>query len=289
MNNSKVESVVAVSVYSGDNLPNVVKSLSSVILDNQFSRCLCIVLDGVVNDDIVKYVNELVASHSHCLVLANSCNRGLAYSMNKVVDYFVENDFGGVKYFFRMDADDICIPGRFEKQIAYMEQHQLDVVGANCIEINGVDQQIGVRSMPEYHEDIVSIMPRRCVINHPTALIRFDIFRSGFRYNPKLMNTQDYYLWADLLAAGYRFGNVQEPLLYFRRDVNFLSRRGKKKAVNDVKARFNMMRKLGRFSLFNVIYAISFFCARMMPLPILRVLYLLNTYINKKTSGGRRV
>lgn len=284
-NNS--ESVIAVSIYFNDRIDNVRKAISSVIDNMPQCGSLFIVLDGPVGDDVYSYIDDLNARNSAITVLRNQNNSGLAYSMNRVIECVVRGGCGNVKYFFRMDADDICFPDRFIKQINYLEANNLDVVGANCVEIDSYGNQIGVRHMPELHEQIIEMMPRRCVINHPTALIRFDIFRAGYRYNSELMNTQDYYLWADLLAAGYRFGNVPESLLYFRRDANFLTRRGRKKALNDLKARFNMMSKLNRMSPVNIIYAISFFCARMMPEPMLKLLYRLNGYLNR--DGGSNV
>lgn len=246
-------SVVALSIYALDRVRFVEKSVRSVLNVIDDKCCLFIVLDGDVGKDIDYFINDILEKDDRVVVLSNTKNKGLAYSMNRVIDYLYENNNSHIKYFFRMDADDVCFPERFQKQISYLEQHQLDILGAGCIEIDENDNQIGMRCMPIAHDEIIAAMPRRCSINHPTVLIRFDIFRAGFRYNQNLMNTQDYYLWADLLAAGYRIGNYPEPLLYFRRDSNFLSRRGKKKAVNDLKARFNMMRKLGKMTPFNIL------------------------------------
>lgn len=281
-----MNSVVAMSVYKNDSFAALKAAIESVIGQSEPLCRFCIVIDGEVSNETVEYMDS-IRSHFSC-ILINEVNKGLAFSMNRVIEHVIEEGWNDIKYFFRMDADDVSVPGRFEKQIAYMEEHHLDVVGSNCIEINAEGEKIGVRCMPERHKDIISIMPRRCVINHPTVLIRFELFRAGFRYNPELMNTQDYYLWADLLAAGYRFGNIQEPLLYFRRDADFISRRGRKKAFNDLRARFNMMRKLNKYSVGNVLYALSFFCARMMPESILRFLYKLNERINH-SSGERNV
>lgn len=270
-NKENVNAVVAMSVYKNDNVVYLKKSVESIINQVGVNASIFIVIDGPVPEDIKCYLDE-VSSHICCL-LVNDVNKGLAFSMNRIIDYIIENDFRNVKYFFRMDADDISFHQRFMKQISYLSENELHVVGAECVEINDVDNEIGYRKVPSSHDAILNLMPRRCAINHPTVLIDFDLFRAGFRYNHKLMNTQDYYLWADLLSNGYKFGNISEPLLFFRRSNDFLSRRGRSKAFNDLKARFHMMRKLNKISVYNVVYALAFSSARMLPKPLLKVIY----------------
>lgn len=55
------------------------------------------------------------------------------------------------------------------------------------------------------HEKIKKNVIKKCPFNHPSVMFRNLIFEEGFRYKDSLKNTQDYYLWVDLLAAGKRF------------------------------------------------------------------------------------
>ncbi|MER1746651.1 glycosyl transferase 2 family protein, partial [Proteus mirabilis] len=70
----------------------------------------------------------------------------------------------------------------------------------------------------------------------------------------------DYYLWIELLAKGYVFGNLDESLLKFRINNDFHSRRGIKKAKNDFKARLYAIRKLkiANFKNFSFLFLIVF-------------------------------
>ena len=39
-----------------------------------------------------------------------------------------------VEYVARMDADDVCIPQRFERQIQYLDSHpEIDILGSNAV------------------------------------------------------------------------------------------------------------------------------------------------------------
>lgn len=265
-------SAIALSVYKNDSLPLVMESVNSILYQTDDSFVLFVVIDGILSIDLNEFILSL-AARPNVVVMRNHANVGLANSMNNVVNFIIHTGFLFLKYFFRMDADDRCFLDRFKKQISYLEEHKLDVLGSACVEIKQNGDLIGLRLMPLTHDLIADVMPRRCAINHPSVLIRFDVFRAGHRYKSNLKNTQDYFLWADLLSAGYVFGNTEEPLIYFRRSSGFYKRRGREKAVNDFKARLYVMGRLRRYTLLNLSIAILMFMVRLMPAGILRFLY----------------
>ncbi|MDV5059493.1 glycosyl transferase, partial [Vibrio diabolicus] len=114
---------------------------------------------------------------------------------------------------------------------------------------------------------------KRCPFNHPSVMFRMSVFEDGFRYKSELMNTQDYYLWVDLLAAGKNFANINEPLLMFRINESFHSRRGFKKAMNDLNSRIYAFKKLDVLNLSNIIHTISLFLLRIAPTSIKKWAY----------------
>ena len=57
------------------------------------------------------------------------------------------------EYIARMDADDISMPDRFEKQLAYMEAHpKIECLGTWAIEIKSDGSEYYRKQMPETHE-----------------------------------------------------------------------------------------------------------------------------------------
>ena len=274
---SEYESIVVLSIYNGDDIKFVKESINSIESQDYQDFILCIVLDGPIGSEITDYIENL----SRCIVLRNAANKGLAYSLNLAIDYVINNQLN-IKYFFRMDADDVCVPNRFSKQVIFLDNNShVDVLGCNCTEIDEFSNVIGSRIMPELHKEIVNIMPRRCPLNHPTVLFRFNVFNKGFRYDSRLKNTQDYFFWPELVKAGFTFHNLQEKLLCFRRVGDIYKRRGKEKALNDYNARLNSMKLLNRSNLLNILYAKAFLLLRLAPPSVIKLAYNIQSLRNK--------
>lgn len=116
----------------------------------------------------------------------------------------------------RQDSDDIAMPTRFEVQMETARRTGADVIGTAVVEFTGeVDHTLGVRAMPAGHEEILSYARINNPVNNPTLVTRTDAIRAvgGYRH---VLYQEDYDLMIRLLAAGYRFENLAEPLLYFR-------------------------------------------------------------------------
>jgi hypothetical protein len=119
-------------------------------------------------------------------------------------------------------------------------------------------------------------------MNHPTVVFRYSVFEQGFKYRENLLNTQDYFLWIELSAAGFQFANLSEKLLRFRRVNDFYKRRGLQKTINEFKARMFAMRALNKFSISNLLYAISVLTLRLMPPIIVKFAYKLDRLFLEK-------
>ena len=277
LQNLRVESIVGMAVYRGDRADWVQLAIESVLKQKYQDYLLCVVIDGPIDSKLRQLLADLDKNQSRLMLIETEVNRGLAACMNAIIDH--ARDFQP-SYFFRMDADDICFTSRLSNQVKYLKRHpQVDVVGSAIVEIDELGKQVGRRRVPKEHSEIMRLMPKRCLLNHPTIAIRCHVFESGHRYNAKLKNTQDYFFWIDLAASGYRFANIDKPLLKFRRAKGFFKRRGIGKSINEFRARFYAMRTLNRVSLGNVHYAVSVLLVRLMPPPILKLIYQLDRMV----------
>jgi glycosyltransferase involved in cell wall biosynthesis len=273
------ESVVGMAVYIEDRFEWVEQAINSVLQQTYQNFVFIIVIDGEIDDQIYTYLCDICRKNKPMILVLNRSNLGLSASMNFIIDWALsKND--EAKYFFRMDADDISEEGRFAAQVNYLEKHQnVAVLGCALKEINEHGAVVGKRKLPAKHGDIVKFLPKRCSINHPTVAIRLSVFKDGFRYDEALRNTQDYFLWIELAAAGYQFANLGAKLLQFRRVNDFYKRRGLTKSFNEFKARFYAMRVLKRYTLGNIIYAFAVLFLRLMPSKVVKLAYKLDRYL----------
>ncbi|MEB3316903.1 MAG: glycosyl transferase [Cyanobacteriota bacterium] len=191
--------------------------------------------------------------------------RGLAYGLNALVDEVLADSYW--QLLARMDSDDRSNPGRLERQRRWLETHiDVDILGTACNEVDEKGALITYKAVPLAHRQIVEALPRYNPINHPTVVIRRKVFASGLRYRMNQRRTEDYHLWIDAALAGYRFANLPEPLLDFRRDTQFFRRRrGWHQASADAAVRWRAMVALKLWSPVNVVAILAAFLTRIMP------------------------
>lgn len=273
---TKPLAIVAMAVYKADKELWLEQAIQSVLNQSYSGFIFAIVIDGPVSDDLREIVTYFAEHDKRIMVVECADNQGLSRAMNFVIDWSLAS---APSYFFRMDADDISEPDRFQTQIEFLEAHpHIDILGSALSEINETGRVVGSRRLPVSDKAIKRMLPKRCSLNHPTVVIRFDVFKTGFRYNEHLLNTQDYFLWAELASAGFKFTNLTNALLKFRRVDDFYKRRGLSKSINEFKARIYAMRLLKRVRLRYLVYAVSVLCLRLMPSFVVKFAYKIDRF-----------
>lgn len=119
------------------------------------------------------------------------------------------------RYIARMDADDLCYPERFQKQIDFLERHpEVGICGTGYSIFGTVEE----RDFQKPIED-AEIRWRLMLDNpfqHPTVMMRRSVLIDhGLRYREDLMPTEDYELWSRLLEVT-KGANLPETLLRYR-------------------------------------------------------------------------
>lgn len=120
------------------------------------------------------------------------------------------------RYLARMDADDISLPCRLERQFYFMEAHPAIVACGTFFESFYLD---GTRKLKTYSVNPDEI---RCEllfgspIAHPTAIIRRHALETnGIKYDPNFKEAEDYDFWIKLSKVG-KLANLPE-VLFLRR------------------------------------------------------------------------
>ncbi len=182
-----------------------------------------------------------------------------------------------------MDADDIALPDRFEKQIAALEKDPtLSIVGGKIAEFIGTeDNVIGCRTVPCAHGDICTYMKRRCPFNQVTVMFRKSHAEEAGGYLDWYCD-EDYYLWARMYLAGMRFENLPDTLVHVRVNPDTYCRRGGRKYfVSEAKLQGYMLKnKIITLPRYLVNVAQRFVLQMLMPSP-------LRAYIFKKFARSK--
>lgn len=263
---------ILMSVYSNDRLQYLKQSVDSLLAQTYDDIEIHISVDGRVSDDIYGYLKKL-HTYDNLFVYYDDINQGLAYRLNQMLINI--KDDKNIGYVARMDADDISLPERISKQVCFFKSNtKVAVLGTDVTEIDDSNNCVFDKSMASQHEVILKQIIKRCPLNHPTVMFNLNVISiSDIEYNHNLKNTQDYFLWVDLLGKGYIFSNLNESLLKFRISSDFFKRRGKKKILNELRSRFYAMKVLNCFNFGNLIHIFMLFTLRVSPQNIQMFIY----------------
>lgn len=123
------------------------------------------------------------------------------------------------KYIARMDADDICFPERFEKQVSYLELHpETAVLASRIIQINADEDELSHWDMDFKvltREQIYIASAKANCIAHPSVMMRRAIAQI-YLYNKKQKGSEDWDLWMRLLSDGQHIDKLPQYLLKYR-------------------------------------------------------------------------
>ena len=217
---------VCTSVYKNDRPEYVRVALDSMLVSQSVKPTeIVLVQDGSVPESLSTLLSEyenMYPEVMHVIRLEKNGGLGNALKLGVV----------NAKYDIcaRMDSDDICMPDRFEKQLAYLEAHpECDIVGGQMTEfIDTPDNIVGRREVPLTNKEIYEFMKSRCALNHVTVMFRKEAVMKAGNYQDWFWN-EDYYLWVRMMMAGCKFANIPDVAVNVRSGADQYARRGGKK------------------------------------------------------------
>jgi len=201
------------------NCPTYVGAAIESILNQTFEDFELLIIDDGSTDD----TPQVLTSYSDSRIRhIRHENRGLAGTLNVGIELALG------KYIARQDQDDLSLPERLEKQLAYMEQH------SDCA-LLGTWAQImeGERLVERYHKHPINPaeLSYRLLLNNPfvhsSVMIRKSVLEKagGYSTDPARQPPEDYELWSRL-ARQARVANLPEVHLHYREVPNSMSRQG---------------------------------------------------------------
>jgi glycosyltransferase involved in cell wall biosynthesis len=211
---------VLMSVYHKDSAEHLDAALASIVRQTVGPNEVVLVEDGHIGNSL----RSILDRYSEVLPLVRIAlpeNRGLGFALSAGLSHCTNPVVA------RMDADDICVPRRFEVQLRFLKEHpEVAVVGSAAAEFAHDHTVVhSVRALPQSGEGLSLFAKTRNPLNHMTVMFRRSAVVDAGGYKTA-HGFEDYHLWARMLVRGYQLHNIEEPLVLVRCGNGMQSRRG---------------------------------------------------------------
>jgi len=236
MDKKQINASVLMPVYNAERyLEQAIES----ILNQSFRNFELLILNDGSTDGSEAIIDAYVAKDDRCKKLSWP-NQGIIATLNKGLKEAIG------EIIFRMDADDVCRPDRFEKQWNYLKKNPDCVaVGSKVLLIDSEGLPICEFIELEQHDKIDSenLKGHGSVITHPTVAMRKSSLMAIGGYRHEYPHAEDLDLFLRLAEEG-KLANLPEVLLEYRQHASSIgySKRAEqlasaKAAVLDAKQR----------------------------------------------------
>lgn len=164
----------------------------------------------IINDGSSDKTLKIIKSYNDIRIklIDNNKNLGLTKSLN------IGMALAKGQYIARMDADDVSMPERLQKQVCFLDNHEdVGVVGSNMLYFGDRDAKT---NFPLDHDAIKLHLLFYTALAHPSIMLRRDVLeKNGIKYNDQYRFSQDYYLYCCLYNIT-KFANLGDFLLRYR-------------------------------------------------------------------------
>lgn len=200
---------VVMSNYNTDEL--YLRASIESILNQTYENFEFIIVDDCSCDNSVAVIESY--GDKRIKLIKNKENMGITKSLNIAIKA------AKGEFIARMDADDIALPQRFEKQVEFLTQNPEYIACGTAIKILGGNQdgKIIHRTIPDIETfRIYLLFGNYPNISHPTAMFNHMLLKKyGIEYDEKCILAQDYKMWVNCSKYAPCY-NLDEVLLYYR-------------------------------------------------------------------------
>lgn len=205
---------VAMSVYN--NAPYLAEAIGS-ILGQTFGDFEFLIVNDGSRDGSGEIIDRYAAKDPRIRAI-HQPNRGLVASLNRLIEE------ARAPLIARMDGDDISLPERFERQIAFLDANpDYGVVGTSTHDI-GEDGTLSPNTdfHPLNHDEFVAALDGGPLLCHPSVMMRRDPVRALGGYRAAFVHCEDYDLWLRL-ANRTKLCSLPDRLFHYRRSPTQVS------------------------------------------------------------------
>lgn len=203
---------VIMPVYNGE---KYLREAVDSILAQTFTDFEFIIIDDGSTDSTPRILDSY--TDPRIIRINNIQNVGMSSSLNIGITHAKS------EYIARMDADDISLPDRFEKQVAFLDHNlQIGVAGSSIKIIDEEGQITGSSSFQTDPELMEWVLLFGSPLAHPSVMMRTEVVLKLGGYSTKYLTSADYEFWGRL-SKHTKIGILPECLLFYRIQPESLS------------------------------------------------------------------
>ena len=198
---------LVMSVYNGeDYLAETIES----VLNQTFTEWEFIIINDCSTDNTPKILDEYALKDERIKVHTNETNLRLPSSLNKALS------LAKGKYIARMDADDICMPDRLQKQYDFMEANPtVDLSSCRFMTLkNGLYASGGCGGKDD-NNSIKALLLVTNPILHPGIIAKAEVIKE-LGYDKNFTCTEDMELWTRFVLNNKKVEILSEYLMIYR-------------------------------------------------------------------------
>lgn len=230
---------IAIPFYNAEEyLPDAIRS----VFAQTFQDWELLLIDDGSTDNSLSIAKSI--KDDRVRVFSDGKNKKLAGRLNEVT-LLAKYD-----YILRMDADDLMLPNRIEKQLEIITNNNVDIVTSGVYSVLNNLEVVGTRGTNYTSVRFQDILSRKVGITH-AALIAKKSWYERNKYDEALSIAQDLDLWLRTSKRNdLKIISIEEPLYIYREENNVT----KKKLLRAYKNERNMIRKYGETSFNGLIF-----------------------------------
>jgi glycosyltransferase involved in cell wall biosynthesis len=181
------------------------------ILSQTYKNFEFIIIDDCSTDNTYNILKSYARKDSRIRLYKNKINLGVSTTSNIAIS------LARCKYLARIDADDISLPTRFEKQLKFLKENKTTIaVGGQCIVIDSDNKIIGYKKFPTNSDKLADMLFWAIPLQQPSMMINRSLLPKNFTwYIKNQTSAEEVNLMFHLLKFG-QLANLPDYLIYYR-------------------------------------------------------------------------
>lgn len=203
--------VILLTVYNRLSVKDTIES----ILNQTYKDFQLLIVDNASDDGTYELLEKYAQTDSRIVLVRNEKNMGQTYSLHRGMSLIKG------KYIARIDADDLMMPTRLEKQVSFLENNSDYGVCGSWIQFITDDNRKGAVIRTCTTDDGLRVMQHiHCAFYHPAIMMRRSVLEEyKLAYDANYKMAEDYDMWRQILSYS-KGSNIGEVLTLYRRGEN---------------------------------------------------------------------